>query len=401
MKTAGIICEYNPFHTAHSYHIAETRRILGGDCAVVCAMSGNFVQRGDLAVFEKHARARCAVLSGADLVIELPVTASLSSAEGFARGGAALLDSLGVCTHLSFGSESGDIDGIRAVADCLGSSETDELIVAELGRGIPYASARQRAAVAVMGKAARLLEDPNDNLGLEYVRALSAIGSGMEPLAVRRVGAGHDSVGSAGGFVSATQIRRVLAEGGDAFAFMPEPCSEVLKNEISIGRGPVFLSDCETAVLAVLRKADRGFFASLPDASEGLDMRLMKYAGSEPTLEAVLNATKTKRYAMSRIRRMVLCAYLGVTAEDCALPPQYVKVLAFNERGRELLKRIKRTCPLPVITKPAKAKELDGHAGRLFELETAATDLYSLAYPRPEMRRGGQEYRVSPEYVIS
>ncbi len=395
MKTAGIICEYNPIHNGHIRHIAETRARLGADSAVVCLMSGNFVQRGDFAVFNKHARAAAAVTAGADLVIELPLPYALSSAEGFALGGVRLLNALGVVTHLSFGSEAGETACLLKAADCLLSEAASEQIRAELISGASYAAARYLAARRLIGDEADVLKSPNNILGVEYLKALRATSSGMAPVTVRRRGTAHDGAGPE----SASYLRKLLEDGCAPWHLMPERASDVFKEEIASGRGPVFIDASDTAVLSRLRMLPAAAFKSLPDASEGLEDRLMRFARTMPTLRSVLQAAKTKRYALSRLRRMVLCAALGITAGDVRQPPPYIRVLALNNTGRLLLRGIKERASLPVITKPSAAKSLGGPARTMFMKGSDATDLYVLAYPGPENRSGGQEWTTSP-YVL-
>ncbi len=395
MKTAGIICEYNPIHNGHVRHISQTRAMLGEDCAIVCAMSGNFVQRGDFAVFAKHARALSAVACGADLVIELPLPYVLSSAEGFARGGVMLLDALGVCTTLSFGSETGETESLSELADCLLREEIPELIKEELKTGVSFARARQRAAAKLLGEKAEALKTPNNILGVEYIKALKTTNSKLEPMTVRRIGAHHDRDGTE----SASELRRILKEGGEPWRMMPEPAAVILREEVTSGRGPVFMDSIETAVLSRLRMLPLENYVRLPDASEGLGRRLMRYAKSMPAVQSILESTKTKRYAMSRLRRMLLCAVLGIEAADSGTPPPYIRVLAMNKTGMNLLRDIKEKSALPVITKPALADTLDGAARAMFLKESDATDLYVLAYPNLENRAGGREWRISPKIM--
>jgi predicted nucleotidyltransferase len=397
MDIAGIICEYNPIHTGHIHHIAETRGMLGADAGIICVMSGNFVQRGETAVFEKHARAAAAVLCGADLVLELPLPYVLSSAEGFARGGVRLLNALGVVTHLSFGSEAGEIEPLQAVADSLLTSETDEIIKRELRSGVSYAAARERATRKLLGDKADVLTAPNNILGIEYLKALYESGSAMTPVTVRRSGAGHDGVGAE----SSSHLRQLLKEGSQPWAFIPPQAREVYQAEADAGRGPVFLEAIEQAILSRLRMLPDEAYTRLPDATEGLGGRLRRYAASCPDISSILEGTKTKRYALSRIRRMLMCAALGINGEDTLVPPPYIRVVAANKKGRQLIKRIKERTALPVVTKPAAAKA--GFAGsqndaalKMLMLEAAATDLYVLAYPDAQNRRGGQEWTISP-----
>jgi len=390
MKTAGIICEYNPFHLGHAGHIEKTRRLLGGDCAVVCVMSGNFVQRGDVAVFRKHARAKMAVLSGADLVVELPAPYALSSAEGFAHAGVFILDSLGVCDAVSFGSESGDIGALREAAAAIVTPEADALVKEWLGNGMPYASVLQKAADAVLGPQSELFKTPNNLLGIEYIKAIAALSSPLAPITVERTGGDHD--GETG--YSASALRKTLLRGGEPWELMPEAAAAVCMEDISAGLGPVFASQLELAIMARLRATPD--FSALPGAAEGLDRRFARCAASEPSVADMLAKIKTKRYAMSRIRRMLMCACLGITAVDTKAPPPYIRVLAMNNTGMELLRAARKKSRLPVITKPASVIKLGGRAKELFDLEAAATDFYALAYPDARNRSGGREWRDTP-----
>ena len=392
MKTAGIICEYNPLHEGHVLHMRQTRDALGEDCGIVCAMSGNFVQRGSFAVFEKHARARAAVECGADLVIELPTAVSLSSAQRYAEGAVRLLDAFGACTHLSFGSEAGDLSALTPIAECLGSGEAETVIKEELKKGASYAAARQKAAETLLGDRASVLATPNNLLAVEYLTALSSAGSKMTPLTVKRTGGEHD--GYAG--LSASAVRSLLLTGEYAWDNVPEAAARIFREEMDAGRGPVSGEICEEAVLAVLRRMSKEEYVNLPDAGEGLGERLYRFAVTEPTTADVLMQTKTKRYTFSRLRRMVMCAYLGITAGDMDVPPAYIKVLAMNGRGREILRSASERCTLPIITKPASALSMPEAVTDAFVREARMTDLYVLAFPDARQRAGGQEFRLSP-----
>ncbi len=361
-------------------------------------MSGNFVQRGEAAIFRKHARAEAAVLSGADLVLELPLPWSVSSAERFAFGAVSLLNSLGICTHLSFGSECGRIDTLKLAAECVLSPETSEMIKAKLKSGVSYATARTQAVSQLIGGASSALEKPNDTLGVEYLKALFRLESRMKPIAIQRFGAGHDEI-TADGFASASHLRNLLRRGEMPWSHIPDPAAKIFLNEVSSGRGPVFVESCESAVIARLRTMSDVEYSLLPDATEGLALRFARAARTESDMQSVLTAAKTKRYALSRLRRMLTAAYLGVKAEDSDGIPPYARVLAANGPGRRILDRISEVRQIPVLTKPASVKNLEARAQRTFEKEAHATDLYVLAYPNVSERRGGQEWRTSPVMI--
>lgn len=394
MNIVGITAEYNPFHRGHEYMLCQLRRALGEDTAFVCAMSGNFVQRGDLALFRARARAEAAVRCGADLVLELPLPWAIASAEGFARGAVELLEKTGVVTHLAFGSECGDVEELRALARALDGPETDALIRRYLTDGISYASARQRALEATAGEAAQIIAGPNNILAVEYLRALNAGNRAMEPVTVLRRGARHDGAGD-GVFFSASELRARCAVGEDISPLLPDEAAEVFHAELAAGRGPVTLDRLDTALLSRLRMLSPEDFDALPDAGEGLGARLCAACG-EPDLPSVLAAAKTKRYAMSRLRRMLLCACLGVRDGDRDGGIPYIRVLALSGRGRGLLRAMRERAALPVVTKPAQIRALDARARHVFALESAAADLYCLAFAAPEDRRGGALWRVSP-----
>lgn len=381
METAGIVAEYNPFHRGHAWHIAETRRRLGGDAPVVCVMSGHWVQRGECALADKWLRAALALDRGADLVVELPTPWAMASAESFARGAVSLLAATGVVDVLSFGSETGGLAPLEEAAAALDAPDYPERLRAALGRGLSFPAARQEAAGAAC------LSAPNNNLGVEYLRSIRALGSTIRPLTVPRQGVGHDGP-AAGGFASASELRRLLraGRGEEAAPYLTAPWSGELAD----------MQHIERAVLARLRTMGEGDWAALPDGggAEGLPSRLAKAAREAVSLEDFYTRAKTRRYPHARLRRLALAAFLDLRAAERPAAPPYVRVLGLGGRGRALLRKMKDTCPLPVIVKPAQARELDGPARMLFESEARYTDLYGLCFPAP--RPCGAEWIHSP-----
>ena len=398
MAVAGIITEYNPLHRGHMLQMARTRELLGGETAIICAMSGSFVQRGDFALVRKHARAEAAVRSGADLVLELPLPWAVSSAEGFADGGVQVLAATGLVTHLSFGSECGDASMLQAAAAVLDSGEYREELRRRLDAGMSYAACRQAAAEALLGsERAALLAQPNNNLGVEYCRALARQGSDIQPVTVLRQGAAHDGE-AVDGIASASAVRTLIRGGQEeqALALMAPAMAEIYRREAAAGRAPVLAETCERAVLARLRSMTESEFAALDEGGEGLANRFRAAAQSAATLTELLDTVKTKRYAYARLRRMALWAYLGITPAQRPERVPYLRVLAANERGRALLSQMKKTAALPVITKPAQGRQLPEEAAQIFALEARATDLYTLAYPDLRMAAAGSEWTESP-----
>lgn len=399
MRVVGIVTEFNPFHNGHALLLERAREAMGEDTAVVCCMSGDFVQRGEAAVWSKFARAEAAARCGADLVFELPLPWALSSAEGFARGGVGLLAALGVVDCLCFGSECGETEPLERAAEALLSPALAAELRRELESGIPFAAARQRALAAVTDEeTARLVETPNNILAVEYIRAIYELGLDLGFMTVRREGAEHDGQGE-GSIRSASELRSRIAAGKSCSGFMPDAAIAVFEREAERGRGPVLMEALEPMLLARLRMLPDEEFSRLPDASEGLGNRLRAAVRDEPTLDGVLAAAKSKRYALSRIRRMTMCACLGVREGMAEGVPPYARLLAASERGRELLRRAQDKSRIPIITKAAAARQLPRETLSVFELGSGARDLYVLGYRAAAERRGGTDWRTGPALV--
>lgn len=399
VQTAGIIIEYNPMHSGHLHLIAEVRRLLGADTAVVCAMSGDFVQRGDFAVVGRRARAKAAVQSGADLVLELPLPWAVSSAERFADGGVQTLAATGLVTHLTFGSECGDAAALMEVAACLDSELYRAGLHRFLGEGLSFAACRQAVVRGILGaEKAALLETPNNILAVEYCKSLLRRGSAILPVTVPRRGAAHDGTAQEGENPSASEIRALLRGGAreTALALMAPAMRTAYQEEEAAGRAPVFAETCQRAVLARLRTMTVQDFAALDEGREGLCNRLHSASRTAASVAEVLKAAKTKRYACARLRRMVLWAYLGITPAGFPAEVPYLRVLAANGTGRALLSEMRKTASVPVLTKPADVRRLGQAAQELFALEARAADLYALAYPDLSAAVGGKAWREGP-----
>lgn len=365
MKTAAVICEYNPLHLGHTRQYALIRSALGDDTRLVCLMSGNYVQRGEPAVFDKYTRAKAAVLSGADLVLELPVTKAVSSAEGFARGAVEILNRLGCVDYLCFGSESGDDNIFMSTARLLNSPAFSEKLRQGLTDGDSFASLRQRTLEALGGDGS-LLQSPNDILAVEYCKALCASGSAIRPLAVRRAGSYHALSPDAEN-PSATALRAMLP-GADWLSYVPEGARELFA-DADIHR----MEWGERAVLSRLRAMTDAEFADLPYGSEGLWRKFMAASRNADSLEALMAQVKSRRYARSRIARMVLCAFLGITEQALSEPVPYVRILAFSAAGRAIL----RAAPDDGFLLHAGSRTCGAYA----KLEERADRLYPLFLP--------------------
>lgn len=334
MKIVGIVCEYNPFHMGHQKQFSMVRRAFGEETAIVCAMSGNYVQRGAPAILDKSLRAKAAVCCGADLVVELPVTVSLSSAEGFAAGSVGILNRL--CDTLCFGAETARRENLMETARALCAPEFGPLIREELEQGTSFPAARQ-AALERMGVSTELLARPNDILGVEYCKAVVTQGAKLDLFPIHREGDYHarEAVGEN---PSATAVRESMISGRSWKDFVPEPAREILES------GTLHtLQAGERAVLARLRTMTDEEFETLPYGSEGLWRKLMHAARSQATLEQVMQSAKSKRYTRTRLDRMVMCAFLGITRQILEDTPAYARILAFNDRGRLILKGAKQS----------------------------------------------------------
>ena len=331
--TVGIICEYNPLHLGHKKQIDRIRQVFGPETVIICAMSGNFVQRGVPAIIDKSARAKAAVISGADLVLELPVTTALSSAEGFAAGGVSMLSKF--CDYLCFGAETPDADKLMEIAKTLLSDSFPPLLRQELETGKSFPAARQ-AALEGMGMDTGILAQPNNILAVEYCKAIIAQNSSMRPFPIHREGSYHAEIADAEN-PSATAVRNLMLIAHNWKSCVPKAVRAVFENAPlhTIGAG-------ERAVLMKLRTMTDAEFEALPYGSEGLWRKFMHACRKESTLEAIVSATKSKRYTRTRIDRMVMCAFLGITQELLKTDVPYIRVLAFRDAGRHILSQYKK-----------------------------------------------------------
>ena len=377
MQTIGVICEYNPFHLGHAKQFDRIRERFGSDASIICLMSGNFVQRGHPAVFNKMRRAEAAISCGADLVLELPVTCALSSAEGFAAGGVSILSRL--CDTLCFGAETAEPALVLETAKILRSPDFSSALRCRLDEGLSFPAARQ-AAIADLGLDAQLLETPNNILAVEYCKAILDQSSALEIFPIHRRGSYHDTAADATD-PSATAVRKLIREQGDWHSFVPEGAGNAFS-----GAAVHSLEYGEKAILARLRTMTDAEFEALPYGSEGLWRKLMHASRKERTLEDILCATKSKRYTRTRLDRMVMCAFLGITAADLTAAIPYVRVLAFSDKGRSILSMHKESGFLRNIGENTR------HPYQA--LEHRCTALYGLFAREPESPTAEAEYRV-------
>lgn len=382
MRIAGIIAEYDPFHNGHKAHIDSVRA--DGATHIAAVISGSFTQRGEPALLTKFDRAQMALACGADLVLENPLPFAMAPAERFALGGVSILHALGCVDTLSFGSECDNVAALQALAALIDTPAYNEALKNALATGIPYAAAHQQAAeICKADDLAALLASPNNTLGLEYVRAAAKIGANFRFHTLKRVGAAHDAVDITNGVASASHLRGLIRDGNadEAAACMPSASAEILKKAVAAGHVATHADVLEHALLARLRTMELADFAALPYISEGLEHRLYQASRTASNYAELLEAVKTRRYPAARLRRILWAALLGLPQEDAYSTPLYIRVLAMNERGREILSAAAPT--LPILTRTAQVRELSAEAQALFALECRATDLHALALAAP------------------
>lgn len=386
MEATGIVAEYNPFHNGHLYHIAKARQLT--QQPVIVVMSGSFMQRGEPAILSKWQRAKLAVQGGADLVIELPCAFALRSAQFFASAAVQLLAATGCCSALCCGAETATAD-FAELAHRANNSEVQQRLRTLLKNGASYAS----AACEALGSNA-MLTSPNDILALEYTKALP--GTDITPLYVQRQDAGYNSATITGGCASATAIRQALARGNASWQQAVPP---YVRTALSgAGYDERLLWQLIAYRLRLLSPAQ---IAARCEASEGLE-NLLKQAASCTSLAEAAALCTHKRYTTSRARRLLMQILLDKPRSIWQQAgPAYLRVLAFNGTGRQLLKQMKHSSTLPVITKLGKnAAQGQGAAfAAQLELDIAATDVWSLLQKGSTPKRAGNDYYISPVYI--
>ncbi len=381
-KIVGTVCEYNPFHYGHQYNFNTAKRHFNADYTV-CVMSGSFVERGDVAIFDKWKRAECAVRNGADLVLELPAYYVLQSAKNFAYGAVKILDLIGV-DYLTFGSESGDIEKLKKVADIVYHEPEcfKQSLKEELSKGIGYPSAMQTAISKALD--AEYISSPNDILGINYLVALNELKSGIIPYTVKRENSYH-SKNADTEFASATAVRDMIYRCEDYTQYAPK-CDAVCHS----------ISNIEEFILGYIRLKgleDKDCFKNITGMENGLDLRIIQCAKDSSTLDEFFEKLSCKRYTDHRLRRAVLACMIGLNQ---SYKMDYIRPLAFNRNGAKILSHINKVCPLPVISKVADFEMSDES---MLNLDIRATDIASLCSSDKSLRYAGKDYKISPIFA--
>lgn len=386
----GIIAEYNPFHNGHLYQIQKSKEIVKPDFTV-CIMSGNFVERGDVALVDKWARAEMALRYGVDLVIELPLIYSIASAETFAEGAIKILNSLRLDTTLSFGSECGDITLLNDIADVLLSEPPQyvSILKHELDNGLSFPKARENAVLMYLNdirKYANILSCPNNILGIEYLKALRKSKSKITPMTIKRVGEDYNSLDTVDSFASSTAIRNLFINNKDISPFIPSFASKIIYNRVKYGQFVPSIEKFEKEILFKLRTMSISEIADLADVTEGLEFKIKEAANSCNTLLDLIKLIKSKRYTLTRINRILLYALFNITKEDLVINNKlkpYIRVLGMTENGKQLLSKIsKKNRHLEIITSVKKFlnKNTNKIYSSMLEKDILATNIYTLGY---------------------
>lgn len=439
MRTVGIIAEYNPFHTGHEYHIRKAKEAAGADLAIV-VMSPDYVQRGEPAIFDKHTRARMALLGGADLVIELPVCYATGSAEYFAEGAVSLLTQLGVTDVLCFGAECDDTPLFQEISAVL-LHEPEHYKTAlknYIKQGKTYPQARSTALCEYLGKTGetlstkafgknsakeshntpqkkteRMLASPNNILGIEYCKALQKYESSITPLPIKRIGSEYNSTALGGAYCSASAVRKAVKRSGTAFNEMPEAAfgkipkmpnnsDGNLKDDWEDSFGTIlhyiprdchetFVRACRASItsedflpLLAQKLLSSDSYDAILDISSDLSarMRSLRYELIGHSYDEIVGTLKTKQITQSRIQRSLLHLILGIEAETIENFRQngtvyYANVLGFRREASALLGTIKANSAVPFLTKPSHStKLLSGAAAQMWKQDEYASHLY-------------------------
>ena len=389
MDVYAVIAEFNPFTKAHERVLSKIRS--AGASHIIAIMSGDYVQRGTFAVFDKYVRAKCALACGADLVVELPVIWSLATAERFAFGGAAIADLSGIVSHLAFGAETDDIELLKRAAATALDPGTDALVREYVKNGSTYPQAQQAAMADATGIDADIFRAPNNILAIEYLKALIRLRSAVAPVVLKREGQAHGETLPDGQYSSASAVRaKLLADYGkygpqfpreELTEMMPSAAADIVLEAIREGRGPADPIYADRAMLAVLRRLTPSDYLKYCDVSEGLENRLYRAVCDAADMQSALALAQTGRYTNSRIRRAYMTAYLGINKDLMQRSPQYIRVLGFTKQVRQLLSYM-HDAPapkLPCVVRNSDLDDLPSAAREIAEVDSRARDLYSLA----------------------
>ena len=407
IMTTGIIAEYNPFHNGHKYQINKIKTELNSP--IICVMSGNFVQRGDIAVFDKWQRASMAIKGGASLVLELPTVFAVRSAEDFALGAVRLLGALGIVEHLCFGAENADLSLLTTIANAFHNESIISEFHLNLKQGSPYALALSKAINNILEIDKNILASPNNILGIEYLKALQKYSPSIKPFIIMRKSAQHHDKTISGEIASATAIRNYLSATNPDLEIInqviPQSSQETIHNLLRQKVKIANLADLTQQLFYFLRTTNIHTLQTKPYINEGLEYKLHSSSKSASNIDELLQKVKSKRYPLTRLKRILIHCLLDTTKAELAEfsnhGPQYARVLAFDNTGRELIKHIKKTSTIPLITKTThfiKEKDIFNNnlsfLQRMLAVDIRATDIYNLTHNKS----AGADFITNPYY---
>mgnify|MGYP000093436557 CR=1 FL=1 len=411
MNITGIITEYNPFHNGHKFHLEEAKKQTNCD-GVICIMSGNFVQRGGPAIVDKWQRTEMALNNGVDLIIELPTFYAVSSAEFFAKGAVSILNSLGVVDNIFFGSECGDSKKLLEIAKVLVSEDSDfqNLLKRNLSLGLTFAKSREKSLIEYLNDEDinNIVTSSNNILGIEYIKSILKLNSKIKPYTINRINSGYNSLNVNDSICSASAIRNALKNNSlNTINYtMPKDTYDIINRVIESGFNLVYNEDFYQILSSIIIR-DKDNLTDYFEVNEGIENKIYNSIFKCHNIETLQNEIKSKRYTMTKISRTLNNIMLGIKGDDILKTKDltnipYVRVLAFNEKGCEILKEIKKNSEIEVITKFSKIKYINSNIfNTLINYDIKATNMYNLIYYKNnfDMLKAPLDYITSPKYI--
>lgn len=401
MNIVGIVAEYNPFHNGHFFHLNKAKEAAKAEYSVA-VVSSSFVQRGEPSIFTKWQRSEMAVRNGVDLVLELPVLYSSRSAYHFAFGSVYSLDKTNVITHLAFGSENPDLEELEKVSSFL-AEECDEFKIAlkgYLNKGLSFPSSREKAIKDFFPEITTDLNQPNIILGLNYLKVLKELKSRIQPLPIQRIGKYH-GLTPVENIAGATLIRNLIKENSNEYRkYLTDATSLVIDKALDDGFNPAFLDKFNTQIMYLLRKSQPSDLTIFPGVTEGLENKIYNSLTETDNIEDLVNLVKSKRFTETRIKRIFTEILLDIKTDMEKQNPEYIRILAFNEKGRDILRVMKEKSSLPIITKFADYYySQSGNAKSQLDLEIRATNIYAQIQRDKKFNAFNQDFINSPLFL--